>query len=1268
MGNKSTDNISLNEMTKEKQYWEENLLSIPVKTKFPYDFVKGYNSGEVSKKQITSKLSAEAVLVLEKLSNGSMYKLHMLLTASVNILLYKYTGNEDIIIGSPIYKQDKEGEFLNTLLPLRCSVKGDMTFRELLMNARDTILKAYENQNYPIRKLVNKLDIPSGGKGFPLLDVMLVLSNIHDKKYVEDIGNNLTFVFCADGKGISATAEYNSDFYEESNIHRILQSLDCIFRAISDDINIKIKDINILTSQQYESIFNGFNAYKELDIEEKPLYRLFEEQAVKTPKNIAVSVGNTQITYEELNRKSNQLAHYLQDAGLQYNDIIGIMLEPSIELCIGLMGILKAGGAYLPLDPNYPKDRLEFMIKDSGLRFAVTDEKFFSMFSEDVNVIDVKLQEIFTRDAGNLNKIQSVEDLAYIIFTSGSTGKPKGVMIEHRTASKTILWRKDEYGFNPAHSVLQLVSYSFDGFVGGFFAPIISGCKVTLLNNDEVKNLSIIKKYIKEKNITHLHGVPSLIGTIMESISDGEARSLKVITVGGDKVAPNLIKTCSVRNIELVNEYGPTENTVISTIFRNMADHSSIRIGKPVYDTKIYILDKDDNLCPVGVTGELCVSGGRLARGYLNRPELTSEKFVCSPFEKGQIMYRTGDLARWCEDGNIDFVGRKDYQVKIRGFRIELEEIEARLSEYSWVKQAAVIDREYENSVKYLCAYFVSDKKITVNELVDYLSEKLPEYMIPSYFMQIPQMPLTSNGKIDRKALPLMEGKANTGAEFVAPRNDIESKIAEIWEDVLGIKGIGVYDNFFRIGGDSLKAIRAASILSEKFNTSINDIYKFQSIEQLASQIEYSDEDLITRIQRFKEEIAAAGENNTAGESNDCNTDELEEQYASYRRKIERYREADLEKTQQYKDILLTGATGYVGVYLLREILCCLDSTVHLLVRGKDINEAERRVARSLSFYFGEDFYKKYLGRIKILNGSISDTYLGLEKRSYEELSMQIDCIINSAAYVKHYGNYEDFYNINVQGTKKLIEFARNGKLKDFNQISTTTISDGNIDNVKIALFTEFETDIGQKSSSYYSQTKLTGDKVVMEASESLLNVKIFRLGNVTFNYETGAFQENIEDNAFYKILKSYIKLNNFPRLEEKILNFSYVDQIAKSIILLFNRSELKNEVFHIYNPDMVSTSELAGFLKKRYNGLEVKCFSEFLDFILKNIHNEDLRSYIDNILMNLVMGDSESVTQIIGSNEKTGYILDRLGFKWSELDSTAVNKMMQYCERVGFL
>ncbi|NIM14873.1 MAG: amino acid adenylation domain-containing protein [Candidatus Aminicenantes bacterium] len=545
--------------------------------------------------------------------------------------------------------------------------------------------------------------------------------------------------------------------------------------------------------------------------------------------------GNISITYRELNQKSNQLAYLLQERGVLADDIVGIMVERSIEMIIGILGILKAGGAYLPIDLEYPAERIKFIMADSGAKILLTN------LSEGHHIHH---SSFITHHSGNL---------AYVIYTSGSTGSPRGVLVEHGGVVNTLYWRTNEYRLGTDDAVLQLFSFSFDGFVTSFFTPILSGSRVVLLAEGQQGDVFRIKDTAIKEKVTHFICVPSLYASLLDLCSSGDLAGIRVVTLAGEPVKPALVKKSKALNpgIEIINEYGATENTVVATICRNVREKPLIPIGKPIANTRIYILSLHGNLNPIGIPGELCIAGPGVARGYLNNPELTAQKFQIHnnrwyyrtnrTYIPSKKIYKTGDLARWLPDGNIEFLGRKDFQVKIRGFRIEPGEIEKQLSEHEAIKEALVIAREYETGEKYLCAYVVMNPHLphSPNFLKEYLSGKLPDYMIPANIVLLEQIPLNPNGKVDIKALP--EPEVTSLKEYIPPRNDTEKELVNIWADVLGIDNqrIGIVDDFFELGGHSLKATLLISRIQKvlKVKVHLEEIFKLPTIKKLSVYI-----------------------------------------------------------------------------------------------------------------------------------------------------------------------------------------------------------------------------------------------------------------------------------------------------------------------------------------------------------------------------------------------------------------------------------------------
>jgi amino acid adenylation domain-containing protein len=673
---------------------------------------------------------------------------------------------------------------------------------------------------------------------------------------------------------------YFPPIFKQETVEGFARRFKQVVCAVTRAPGSKISGIEIITREEKQRLLEEFNDTERVYPEDKLLHELFEEQAERTPDNIALVGAHelhqlheegtrglaplpvpVSVTYKELNKKADGLARVLIEKGVLPDTIVGILANRSIEMIVGILGILKAGGAYLPIDPDYPGERINYMLTDGKVKYLVKKSKFFGDITvgDDVDVIFISHPHLSPAPTTILSSSSTLTststcqvspaNLAYIIYTSGTTGRPKGVMVEHGSAVNTLVCRKEEYQMNGDDISLQLFPYSFDGFVTSFFTPIISGSPVVLLSDEEIKNIGKITAAIVKHKVTHFLSVPSLYSAIIESLTPGQASKLKIVTLAGERVGTNLLKNTIAKNsnMEISNEYGVTESAVMSTIYRHQQRDKVIKIGHPVWNTGIYILDRYNQPQPIGAAGELSLSGVGLARGYLNQPEMTAEKFLYVSYKSYRTyisnkIYKTGDLARWLSDGNIEFFGRLDHQVKIRGFRIETGEIESRLSTHQGVKDAVVIDRDNGKADKYLCAYFTAaDVGSTPDSpaLTDYLAERLPAFMIPAYFVLLNKLPLTPNGKLDRKALPApVIGAAE---EYIAPADDIEKKLVNIWADVLSIekKAVGVKDNFFDLGGNSLKAMQVHSKIGNEFSKDIPAVmlFKYTTIRSFAANV-----------------------------------------------------------------------------------------------------------------------------------------------------------------------------------------------------------------------------------------------------------------------------------------------------------------------------------------------------------------------------------------------------------------------------------------------
>ncbi|MCK5056814.1 MAG: amino acid adenylation domain-containing protein [Candidatus Aminicenantes bacterium] len=871
--------IAAAQLSKERDYWLNKFSGELPKTAFYYDYEK--KSGNERRFDIVKfKLSEELFLLLKELHKGSDPKLFMILAAGIVLLNNKYTEQHDIILCAPIYKQDIEGDFVNTVLMLRNHLDDGKTFKELLIQVRNTIIEANRNQNYPAEVLFYELNLPFSKDDSPLSDIAVLLENIHDKRYIQHINSNMIFSFLRVGDEIEGCVEYNSLMYREVTIERIINHFTHMLKQVLSDINAPLSGIDLLSIKEKKQLVFEFNDTEVKYPGYKAIHELFEEQVQRVPGNIVLIFENMHLTYKKLNEMANRLALLLREKGIKPEMIVGIMLRPSMEIIISTIAVLKAGGIYLPIDPgNFPPKRILSLIKDSNTSLLLTKKKIAdnSFFSSSTNthyeilLIDMP-SEIFSQPAQpNLKNLNNPTDGAYVIYTSGTTGNPKGVAVIHRGILNYVNWRVRNYNYSEQDVTLQLLSYSFDGYVSNLYSSLVSGGRLILIVKEKLLDYEHIARIIESRNVTNISLVPRMYELLLENSESRHLKNLRFIVLGGERAKDYLLEKSNEKNpgIKFINEYGPTESTVMAVANMAMGKNNTGVIGRPISNVRIYILNKRFTPQPIGVGGEICISGDGLARGYLNNPELTAERFVISSSKRSlkiydqcpmtnERLYRTGDLARWLPDGNLEFIGRKDQQVKIRGFRIELGEIESRLLKHEYIEEAVVLAREIGehsdpgdgNGDKHICAFYVSHKKFNTTELRGFLADDLPDYMLPTFFEQIDSIPLTINGKIDRKALP--ETRLKADVEYVPPGNMIEKTLVDIWANALDVEknAIGIDTNFFSLGGHSLKATIVVTTIHKKLNVRVPlvEIFRIPTIRELSRHIKNAKKDTFISI------------------------------------------------------------------------------------------------------------------------------------------------------------------------------------------------------------------------------------------------------------------------------------------------------------------------------------------------------------------------------------------------------------------------------------
>jgi amino acid adenylation domain-containing protein len=854
-------------LSQELSYWKQQLDGAPTLLQLPTDRSRSPVQSFRGTTQIF-ELPQTLNEALKALSKQAETTLFMTLLAAFNTLLYRYTGAVDILVGSPIANRNRTeiegliGCFVNTLV-LRTDLSGNPSFRDLLKRVREVTLDAYAHQNLPFEKLVEELHLARDLSHPPLFQVMfslqdalttnlklpgltLHLSPVDTKTAMFD----LTLDLIETESGLAGRLEYNTDLFEADVIARLVGHFQRLLERIAANPDQRLSDFPLLSAAEQQQ-FLTWNCTQVDYPHQACIHQLFEAQVEQTPDAIAVVFEHEQLTYRELNQRANQLAHYLERLGIKPDILVGICMERSLEMVVGLLGILKAGGAYVPLDPTYPKERLAFMLSDAQVSMLLTQEKLVEHLAEHqahVVCLDRDWRVISQESRTNPDTDVQPDNLVYVIYTSGSTGKPKGVMIRHQSLVNFTEVAIVEYGLSACDRVLQFASISFDAAAEEIYPCLMCGGTLVLRTDEMLRSIPTFVQKCWDLGLTVLdlptaywHQLTSELANTNLVLPD----SLRLVIIGGEPAFLERVKTwqkCVGNRPQLVNTYGPTEATVVATIYKFSEPATTdnlwreVPIGHSIRNVQVYVLDQYLQPVLIGVPGELYIGGAGLARGYLNRPELTAEKFISNPFKRhnsdSEQLYKTGDLVRYLPDGNIEFLGRIDHQVKIRGFRIELGEIEAVLAQHPRVREAVVIAREDQPGDKRLVAYVVDspfpddasiqNQALTPNALRDFLLKLLPDYMVPNAFVILDAMPLTPNGKVNHRALPIPDTATFClGATFVAPRNSVEQEVAEIWVQVLGIDKVGIYDNFFLLGGHSLLATQVISRIQKTFEVEL---------------------------------------------------------------------------------------------------------------------------------------------------------------------------------------------------------------------------------------------------------------------------------------------------------------------------------------------------------------------------------------------------------------------------------------------------------------
>ncbi|WP_310422568.1 amino acid adenylation domain-containing protein [Chamaesiphon sp. VAR_48_metabat_135_sub] len=858
-------NNSLEQSIELVSYWQQQLSGSPLLLELPTD--KPRQSSITFKTQTqTIVLSDKSIESLQIVARDRDVEIFTVLLAVFKVLIYRYSDRQDIPIGSPIVSQNEAtvdglGGCGFDNIVLRTDLSGNPTFLEVLQRIKKVVADARAHQNLSFDRLLEALEIERSPSYHPLFQVMFSLEQTKvdltvvpvpseqidtienldlDQSVAIDIPDrqssslDLALRLAETDAGISGHFEYSTDLFAVETIERMVMHFQTLLESIIANPAQRIDELPLLTAAERQQLLVAWNQ-TQADYPNLCIHQLFEAQVERTPNNIAVIFEDQQLTYRELNSQANQLAHYLRSLGVGSGVLVGLYVERSLAMVVGIWGILKAGGAYVPLDPAYPQDRVAYILADSDAKVLIADPQLLaSLPRHQAEVVSFVTNKELIEQQPRSNPIADTQpdNLAYVIYTSGSTGNPKGVEVCHSSQANLLNYLQHSPGLTSADTLLAVTTICFDTSTADMFLPLVVGAKIVLVSSEVAADGFQLLAKLTDSGATFLQATPVSFRLLLAAGWQGSPH-LRVVSTG-EALSRNLADLLLDRVAELWDLYGPTETTVWSTGskingLRRSADFQGALelIGRPIANTQAYILDRYLQPVPIGIRGELHIGGDCLAKGYLHRPELTAEKFIANPFSDAPNarLYKTGDLARYLPDGNIEYIGRIDNQIKIRGFRIELGEIEGLLVKHPGVKEVTVVVREDIPDDRRLVAYIVAnslserlrqpDRSPTISDLREFLASKLPHYMVPTAFVFLDLLPLTPNGKIDRRALPIPIYTRQLEGEFVASQDEVELQLTKIWKQVLGIEQIGIEDNFFELGGHSLLAVRAISAVEK---------------------------------------------------------------------------------------------------------------------------------------------------------------------------------------------------------------------------------------------------------------------------------------------------------------------------------------------------------------------------------------------------------------------------------------------------------------------
>lgn len=1211
------------------------------------------------------------------------------------ILLHKYTGRQRFSIAYPVAIREGAhfiyGGQVNLNL-ITYDFAKESTVPGLLKQVRDfftaTIKSDIHSGYYPITDILQAND-----NNDSLSQVFFTQAYFRDKSFsfegiekteamqslrVDDGTTENTLVFEHDPTRdkLDYRAKYNQGSVNTELLHAFINGYKKLFIDVLDDLanghnQQLIAGYSLLSVEHYQQLVYGFNQTKQYCSPTKTLHQLFEDQVNRTPNNVAVAYEDETWTYAQLNEDSNQLAHYLRNnVDSQPDDVIGLCLRPGYHRIMALWAVLKSGAAYLPIDTALPNERINYLLSDTKAAVIITNRhdatRFNHIIEQDkVSVINLDAQpiktELFKQSNENPNPITQPHHLAYVIYTSGTQGQPKGVLLEHRSVVNYTTSIINDNQLSETNVWAQYVSFSFDFSVLEIYPILLSGGKLCIIKDEDRMDCRKVNDFFHQHEVTFAF-LPTPFAELFFELKN---TSLKKLFVGGSKLSKYIQSS-----YQIINAYGPTEATVHATQFLVDRAYESFPIGKPLSNVTCYVVDTHLNLLPVGAIGELLIGGEGLARGYLNLPDVTAQKFIRNPFQseqekfenKNARLYRTGDLVRWLPNGNLAYIGRNDDQIKIRGHRIELSEIEYGLMQYPGIQQAAVIaaDRPDQSNEKHIAAYYAAQMPLDHANLKEHLSKQFPAYMLPTAYMHVQKMPLSTSGKINKRALPTP--KWDDAQSYVAPNTIIEKIVCAAYAKTLGLEEnqVGISHDFFELGGNSLLAIRLTFLLGNHLKISATDIFKLKTPAKLVLMLPPAKENFLQQSLQIK----LSYQNKITYALQDIETRAIDQNVLrQYQQYLERTRKLNLDifTRSNIQSVFLTGATGFLGCHLLATLLEKTSYTIYLPVRAASDAAAFDRLNQKFKHYFKTGLENK-LNRIMAFAAHLNQENLGLEPKQYEAMATQVGSIIHCASLVKYFGRDEEFHQSNIQPTTQLLELAKLTRNRDFHYISTVgVVFDGHVTDSGYSIFTEeddLKTVVGRNHP--YIQSKYKAEQLVCQARSQGVNGTIYRIGNLVMNSQTLAIQENYEGNMFFAHLNALVDFKIIPE-EIAQMEVSPVDYTASAIVKLFDKATLLNQTHHVFNPNVVNLRAVLTYfmdLREQENSME-----KFIEKVITSIELSNDTNIHTSLFMLyqfwLYQIDEDHTTVMRIAQNKTERILDKLGFQWPILDPVMFQELM---------